>query len=477
MAKYLDNTGLAHFWEKIKSYFMPKHYGTCTTAAATAAKEATVGGTFTLETGAFVYVKMSNANSVANPTLDVNDTGAHKIMRYGTTAASTNANTSWYAGTVVGFVYDGTNWLMLDFAHRGNDNTVPSAYCTTAAGTAAKAATFTNYNLLAKSYFMLVISTTNSVEGAITLNVNGKGAKPIYINGAASSASNHTMPAGTYLVYYDGSKYYVRTDGKITGSITGDAATVNGKTVAVSVPSGAKFTDTTYSVATADTDGLMSADDKSRLSALTGFAADCQTAAGTAAKVAMHVSGSVRDIHIGEIVAVRFVDTNTAAVADLTLKVDNSEAYPIKYRGGNLPFAGALASNRWYFFALYLNQWNLIGDLNGISDVQQSTVTMGTNAASVGAAPCRHNGAVCTVTIVDVALKAALNSGSNVVIGTVPEGYRPLGNVYGQCIMSVAGYGNVWCRILTNGELRISNFSGKQITTSQTITLTLTYVI
>lgn len=109
---------------------------------------------------------------------------------------------------------------------RGNDNTVPSAYSTTAAGTAAKTATFTNYNLLANSYFMLVISTTNSVAGAITLNVNGKGAKPIYINGVVSSASNHTMPAGTYLVYYDGTNYYVRTDGKITGSITGNAATV-----------------------------------------------------------------------------------------------------------------------------------------------------------------------------------------------------------------------------------------------------------
>lgn len=192
-------------------------YGTCTTAAGTVAKVADLEGseTFTLTTGSIVMIKMTNENTVANPTLNVESTGAKSIMRYGTTTASTNANTSWNAGGAVTFVYDGTNWLIADFALRGNDNTIPSAYCTTGAGTAAKAASFTNYNLLAKQYFMLVISTTNTVKGAITLNVNGKGAKPIYINGSASSASNYTMPAGTYLVYYDGTNYHLRTDGKI----------------------------------------------------------------------------------------------------------------------------------------------------------------------------------------------------------------------------------------------------------------------
>jgi hypothetical protein len=86
----------------------------------------------------------------------------------------------------------------------------------------------------------------NSVKSALTLAINSQTAKPIYINGTASSSSNYTLPAGSYLVYYDGTNYYFRTDGKITGDITGNAATVNGKTVAVNVPSDAKFTDTTY---------------------------------------------------------------------------------------------------------------------------------------------------------------------------------------------------------------------------------------
>ena len=104
-------------------------YGTCTTAANTAAKVATIQDSqaFTLLTGVTVHIKMSNNNTVANPTLNVNGTGAKAIMRYGTTAPSTNDNTSWYAGSVVSFTYDGTYWQMNDFGLRGNDNTTYSA--------------------------------------------------------------------------------------------------------------------------------------------------------------------------------------------------------------------------------------------------------------------------------------------------------------------------------------------------------------
>ena len=146
-----------------------------------------------------------------------------------------------------------------------NTDIRPSAYCDTAAATAAKTASCTNYNLLSKSYLHIVVVNANTSQTALTLNVNGKGAKPIYINGSASSASNYTLPAGTYLVYYNGTNYYFRTDGKITGDITGNAATVGGHTVAKSVPSNAVFTDTTYSAATQSAAGLMSAADKTKL--------------------------------------------------------------------------------------------------------------------------------------------------------------------------------------------------------------------
>ena len=104
-----------------------------------------------------------------------------------------------------------------------NTNTVPSAYCDTAAGTAAKTATCTDYTATEKTYLHVLIKNANTYAGAFTLNVNGKGAKNVYINGSLTSASNYTLPAGTYIVYYDGTNYWFRTDGRIQAQITGSA--------------------------------------------------------------------------------------------------------------------------------------------------------------------------------------------------------------------------------------------------------------
>ena len=88
-------------------------YCTCSTDAGTAAKVATVAsGNFTLFTGATIIVKFTNSNSVASPTLNVANTGAKPITRYGTTAASSGTTTTgWVAGAIQLFVYDGTSWI------------------------------------------------------------------------------------------------------------------------------------------------------------------------------------------------------------------------------------------------------------------------------------------------------------------------------------------------------------------------------
>lgn len=82
-------------------------YGVCDTAAATAAKTVSMPG-FALMTGATIHVKFTYANTAANPTLNVNSTGAKTIVVYGTTVASTDG---WLAGAVVSFTYDGTYWV------------------------------------------------------------------------------------------------------------------------------------------------------------------------------------------------------------------------------------------------------------------------------------------------------------------------------------------------------------------------------
>ena len=86
-------------------------YGVCSTAAATVAKTLEMTG-FTLITGATIFVKFTETNTAANPTLNVNNTGAKPIVQYGTTAVGTAAATSsWQPGAIVCLTYDGTSWV------------------------------------------------------------------------------------------------------------------------------------------------------------------------------------------------------------------------------------------------------------------------------------------------------------------------------------------------------------------------------
>lgn len=90
------------------------YYGTCTTAAATQAKEVTLvnGTNFTLAAGTMVVVKFTNASAASTMTLNVAGTGAKTIYMYGTTLASSGTTTSgWIAGAIVMFIYDGTSWF------------------------------------------------------------------------------------------------------------------------------------------------------------------------------------------------------------------------------------------------------------------------------------------------------------------------------------------------------------------------------
>ena len=84
------------------------HYGTCSTAAGTAAKTVSLAG-FTLVTGAIVTVKFTVTNTAANPTLNVNGTGAKAIMYRG------SAISAGYlaANRVYLFIYDGTDYELI----------------------------------------------------------------------------------------------------------------------------------------------------------------------------------------------------------------------------------------------------------------------------------------------------------------------------------------------------------------------------
>lgn len=207
------------------------YVGTCATAAGTKDKVVTLTDAtgFELKAGVVVVVKFGYSNtyssSTANPiTLNVNNTGAKNIWYAGTHsgAGNTGTNTTVYGAYNYNnlYVYDGTYWVWISHGVDWDTNyCMPSS--STAAATAAKAVSCTYYELKEDSYIPILILYTNTAASALTLNINSKGAKPIWINGTVSSSSNHTLPRGTYIVYYDGTNYYFRTDGQIpTGGVS-----------------------------------------------------------------------------------------------------------------------------------------------------------------------------------------------------------------------------------------------------------------
>lgn len=83
------------------------NYLVCDTAAATAAKVVSATG-FVLTNGGALKIKMANANTANNATLNINSTGAKALIYDGIQASAAN---TWEAGEVLDVYYDETNEL------------------------------------------------------------------------------------------------------------------------------------------------------------------------------------------------------------------------------------------------------------------------------------------------------------------------------------------------------------------------------
>lgn len=103
------------------------YYGTCTTAAATAAKAVTVSADqdFKLTVGALVMVKFTISNSASSVTLNVNSTGAKNIYYNNAVYTGTSTTICGYANAHFIYMYDGTNWVWV--GHGSDSNTTYSA--------------------------------------------------------------------------------------------------------------------------------------------------------------------------------------------------------------------------------------------------------------------------------------------------------------------------------------------------------------
>lgn len=156
------------------------HYGTCSTAAATAAKTVSLTG-FTLVTGARVMIKFTVTNTAASPTLNVNSTGAKSIMYRGAAISAGYLA----ANRVYEFVYDGTNYELVGDINTDTNtdkkvtntlNTTAKAYITgtTSATTNTGTQVFDTGVYLDTTAGKLVASTfSGNLTGNVTGNVSG----------------------------------------------------------------------------------------------------------------------------------------------------------------------------------------------------------------------------------------------------------------------------------------------------------------
>ena len=194
------------------------YYGTCTGQAANQNKAVSVSSDqlFVLKKGVLLAVKFDANNTYSatssNPIkLNVNSTGNVQIYAYNT-ATSPGVNTTIYgeANYVNYYMYDGTYWVWAGHSCDNNTTYTPQKLgfgygtCSTAASTAAKEATLTDYNLLTNG--IVAVKFTNAVPANATLNVNSKGAKNIWYKGANIVAN--IIKAGDIATFiYDGTRY------------------------------------------------------------------------------------------------------------------------------------------------------------------------------------------------------------------------------------------------------------------------------
>jgi len=106
-----------------------------------------------------------------------------------------------------------TAFVQTAVGNKLNSSGFVCGYCSTAAGTAQKDVTATNYSASTGNVIMVRFTNTNSAAGQIKLNAGGKN-YPIVWNGTlTASGSTYALPAGTWPCYFDGAYWNIWTTG------------------------------------------------------------------------------------------------------------------------------------------------------------------------------------------------------------------------------------------------------------------------
>ena len=219
-------------------------YGTCTTAAGTAAKVITISGNtnWELKAGSIITIYFSYTNTATSPTFNVGGTGAKNIYFQGSRiSSSSNAKYAGYASTPCTYVYDGTQYRFIGWGKDDDTNTTYTnaslgqgyGTCATAAATTAKVVTMSNYTLSTGGIVSVKFTYANTASNA-TMNINSKGAKNIrYKN--SNIASNVIQAGDTATFIYDGSYYHLLAIDRWGSDYVPSSRTVNGKALSSNI--------------------------------------------------------------------------------------------------------------------------------------------------------------------------------------------------------------------------------------------------
>lgn len=199
--KFLDATGVTLLWQKIKLTFVAKESGKglstndFTTAYKTKLDGIATGAT--ANTGTVTHVKMNGETK--SPTSGVVDLGT----------VITDVSDKVDKVTGKGLSKNDLTDALLDALA----NNIVVCSCNTSGSQAAKTISFNSATewTLTEGRILVVRFSYKNTQKNPTLNVNSKGAKPIYYNGAAITANADYEKAGTtgkYIVYiYNGSQW------------------------------------------------------------------------------------------------------------------------------------------------------------------------------------------------------------------------------------------------------------------------------
>ena len=198
--------------------------GTCTTAAATAAKVATTTPLFPLDTsgkplpGTTIAIKFSNSNTYKTSgtplTLNVNSTGDFPIyFNTSEVVSTTSANTtvSGYKNRYAFYIFNGTQWVWLSY---GTDiNTTYDDYSfglgygiqNNESESSTITVTLSSYKLKAGP---VGVKFVYNVPANSTMNIASVGAKNIYYRGSAITAGIIKAGDLATFVYNKGDTHY-----------------------------------------------------------------------------------------------------------------------------------------------------------------------------------------------------------------------------------------------------------------------------